>query len=93
MKVGGHNDRQSPHSEAIDLDSNNSISYDLEQVCATMIPRPFVYCGYVCYNYGMTLPQYLERCALWGERYNRLPGWFVDPTDTPFDNVNRVSFR
>ena len=26
MEVGGHNDRYSPHPEAIDLDSNNSIS-------------------------------------------------------------------
>ena len=35
MKVGGHNDRLSPHPDAIDLDSNNSISYELEQVCGT----------------------------------------------------------
>ena len=60
MKVGGHNDRYSPHPEAIDMDSNNSISYELEQLCATMTPRPFVYHGYVCCNYGTTLPQYLE---------------------------------
>ena len=93
MEVGGHNDRLSPHPEAIDHDSNNSISYELEQVCATMTPRPFVYHGYVCYNYGTTLPQYLERCELWGRRYNRYPGWFVVPTDTPFENVNRVRFR
>ena len=64
MEVGGHNDRLSPHPEAIDLDSNNSISYELEQLCADMAPRPFVSHGYVCYNYGTALPQYLERCAL-----------------------------
>jgi hypothetical protein len=93
MKVGGYNDRLSPHPEAIDLEPNNSISYELEQVCATMIPRPFVYHGYVCYNYGTTLPQYLERCALWERRCNRFPGWYVDPTDSPFENVNRVRFR
>ena len=58
-----------------------------------MTPRPFVYHGYVCYNYGTTLPQYLERCALWGRRYNRFPGWYVDPTDTPFENMNRLRFR
>ena len=68
MEVGGHNDRLSPHPEAIDLDFTNSISYELEQHCATMTPRPFVYHGYVCYNDGTTLPQYLERCALWGRR-------------------------
>jgi hypothetical protein len=59
MEVGGHNDRLSPHPEAIDLEFNNSIFYELEQVCATMVPRPFVYHGYVCYNYGTTLPQYI----------------------------------
>jgi hypothetical protein len=74
MEVGGHNDRLSLHPDAIDLGSNYSISYELEQVCATMVPRPFVYHGYVCYNYGTTLPQYLKRCALWGRRYNRFPG-------------------
>jgi hypothetical protein len=93
MKVGGNNDRLSSHPEAIDLESNNSISYELEQVCATMIPRPFVYHKYVCHNCGTTLPQYLKRCALWGRRYNRFPGWFVDTTDTPFENVNGVRFR
>ena len=64
MELGGHNDRLSPHPEAIDLESNNSISYELEQVCATITPRPFVYHGYVCYNYGTTLPQYLEMCTM-----------------------------
>jgi hypothetical protein len=56
MEIEGNDDRQSPHPEAIDLDSNSSISYELEQVCATMTPRPFVYHGYACYNYGTTLP-------------------------------------
>ena len=28
MEVRSHNDRLSPHPEAIDLDSNNSISYE-----------------------------------------------------------------
>ena len=55
--------------------------------------KTFVYHGYVCYNYGTTLPQYLDRYALWEKRYNRFPGWFVNSTDTPFDNVNRVRFR
>jgi hypothetical protein len=54
MEIEGNDDRQSPHPEAIDLDSNSSISYELEQACATMIPRPFVYHVYVCYNYGTT---------------------------------------
>jgi hypothetical protein len=58
-----------------------------------MVPRPFVYYGYVCYNYGTTLPQYLERCALWGRRYSRFPGWYIDPRDTPFENVNRSGFK
>ena len=93
MEVGGHNDRYSPHPEAIDMDSNNSISYELEQLCATMTPRPFVYHGYVCYNDGTTLPQYLDRCSLWGRRYSRFPGCYVDPTDTPFENTNRLRFR
>ena len=43
-------ERLSPHPEEIDMDSQNSISYELEQVCATMVPRPFVYKGYVCYS-------------------------------------------
>jgi hypothetical protein len=47
----------------------------------------------VCYNYGTTLLHHLERCALWGRRYNRFPGWFVDPQENPFKNVNRLKFR
>ena len=35
-------ERLSPHPEAIDMDSQNSISYELEQLCATIEPRPFV---------------------------------------------------
>jgi hypothetical protein len=38
-------ERLSPHPEAIDMDSQNSISFKLEQLCATMKPRPFVYKG------------------------------------------------
>jgi hypothetical protein len=79
MKVGGNDDSLSPHLEDINLNSNNSIFYEIEQVFATMTPRTFVYHGYVCYNYGTTLPHYLERCALWERRYNIFPGWFVDP--------------
>ena len=66
--------RLSPHPEAIDMDSQNSISYELEQLCATMKPRSFVYKGYVCYNGGTTVPQYIDRCHLWGRRYYRYPG-------------------
>ena len=57
-------ERLSPHPEEIDMDSQNSISYECEQVCATMVPRPFVYKGYVCYNGGTTVPQYIDRCNL-----------------------------
>ena len=85
-------ERLSPHPEAIDMDSQNSISYELEQLCATMVPRPFVYKGYVCYNGGTTVPQYIDRCNLWGRRYYRYPGWYVDPRGTTFDNVNRIRF-
>ena len=58
-------ERLSPHPKEIDMDSQNFISYELEQVCATMVPRPFVYKGYVCYNGGTTVPQYIDRCNLW----------------------------
>ena len=85
-------ERLSPHPEEIDMDSQNSISYELEQVCATMVPRPFVYKGYVCYNGGTTVPQYIDRCNLWGRRYYRYPRWNVDPRGTSYDNVNRIRF-
>jgi hypothetical protein len=58
-----------------------------------MTPRPFVFYGYVCYNYDTTLPYYLKRWALWGRRYNSFPGWFVEPADSSFENVNRVIFN
>ena len=35
-------ERLSPHPEEIDMDSHNSISVELEDLCATMEPRPFV---------------------------------------------------
>ena len=42
--------------------------------------------------YAITVPQYIERCNLWGRRYYRYPGWYVDPRGTTFDNVNRIRF-
>ena len=57
-------ERLSPLPEGIDMDSQNSISYKLEQLCATMEPRPFVCKGYVCYNGGTTVAQYIDRCNL-----------------------------
>ena len=55
-----------------------------------MEPRSFVCKGYVCYNEGTTVAQYIDRCRLWGRRYYRYPGWNVDPRGTSFDNVNRI---
>jgi hypothetical protein len=46
------------------MDSHNSISKKLDELCATMEPRPFVYKNYVCYNGCTTVPQYVDRCYL-----------------------------
>jgi hypothetical protein len=36
-------ERLSPHHEEIGMDSHNSISVELDELCATMERRPFVY--------------------------------------------------
>ena len=59
----------SPYPEEIDMYYQNSISYELKQLCATMVPRPFVYKGYLCYNVGTTVAQYIDICHLWGRHY------------------------
>ena len=85
------NDQHSPHPEEVDISLTNSLSRELENVCSTMFGA-FVYKGYVCYNGGTTIPQYIERCDLWGPRYYRYPGWSVDKVGTPFENNQRVRF-
>ena len=54
------NDQHSPHPEEVDITSTNFISRELVDVCSRMYGA-FVYKGYVCYNGGTKIPQYIER--------------------------------
>ena len=83
------NDLYSTHPDEKDTTLTNSLSRELEDVCSTMYGA-FVYKGYVCYNGGTTIPQYIERFDLWEPRYYRFPEWSVDKIVTPFENNRRI---